>query len=92
MALGLAGPCPSMLSECKMLSFWHQKKELLLVRRWMYKTSLAVCLGTLALFILICYAVDYVGVKVTYVLVPVILISGVIAFFCSPSEKTTSRE
>lgn len=59
------------------------------MRRWIYKTSLTVCLGTLALFILICYAVDYVGVKVTYVFVPVFLVSGLMAYLCKPSEKST---
>lgn len=81
-----------MLRWWKMLSFWHQNKGLAMMKKWIYEKSLVICLGALALYILIWCTVSYIGVQVTYILGPVILVSGLLAYFCSPSEKSTSRE
>lgn len=62
------------------------------MKKWIYEKSLAVCLGALALYILIWCTVSYIGVQVTYVMGPIILISGLMAYFCSPSEQKTNRE
>lgn len=62
------------------------------MKKWIYEKSLALCLGALALYILIWCTVSYMGVQVTYVIGPIVLISGLIAYFCSPSEQKINRE
>ncbi|KMY36069.1 hypothetical protein ACH48_12385 [Aeromonas caviae] len=75
-----------------MISFWHVIKELGLMKKWIYEKSLAICLGALALYILIWCTVSYIGVQVTYVLGPIILMFGLIAYFTAPSEKLIDKE
>lgn len=48
--------------------------------------ALSNFLGTLAVYILIWLTVSYVGVYVTYVAAPMLVISGLIAWFTSPSN------
>ncbi|MEI4976837.1 hypothetical protein U1437_21640, partial [Aeromonas caviae] len=67
-------------------------KELGLMKKWIYEKSLAICLGALALYILIWCTVSYIGVQVTYVLGPIILMFGLIAYFTAPSEKLIDKE
>jgi hypothetical protein len=68
--------------------FLSSQKERLSMRKWLYKKALTIFLGALALYILIWCTVSYVGVQVTYVLGPIILVSGLIAYFCSPAENS----
>uniref|UniRef100_UPI003F74307A hypothetical protein n=1 Tax=Aeromonas caviae TaxID=648 RepID=UPI003F74307A len=51
-----------------------------------------LALGALALYILIWCTVSYIGVQVTYVLGPIILMFGLIAYFTAPSEKLIDKE
>lgn len=75
-----------------MISFCYAVKELLLMKKWIYEKSLAIFLGAFALYILIWCTVSYIGVQVTYVLGPIILIFGLIAYFAAPSENLTDKE
>lgn len=62
------------------------------MRKWIYEKSLAICLGALALYILIWCTVSYIGVQVTYVLGPIILFFGLTAYFFAPPEEPTNKE
>ena len=54
---------------------------------WIYKKSLVIFWITLAIYALIWATVSYIGVYVTYVAGPVLLISGILAWCTSPSEN-----
>jgi len=54
----------------------------------MHKLSLAVSLFTLAIYVLTLLPVSYVGVYLTYVAVPLIVVFGLIAYFSTPSQVT----
>ncbi|MGH1547427.1 hypothetical protein ACRBEH_17850 [Vibrio cholerae] len=60
------------------------------MKQWLYEKSLTVFFITLAVYILIWCTVSYVGVYVTYVAGPILIVTGVIAYFCSPNEKEPS--
>lgn len=57
------------------------------MRQWLYEKSFALCCLSVAIYILIWCTVSYIGVYVTYVLGPIILVSGFLAYCLSPSEK-----
>jgi len=57
----------------------------------MYVFFKNVFLITLFLYIITLIFVSYVGVYLTYVAIPVIVISGVIAYFLEPKEMTVSK-
>lgn len=58
------------------------------MRQFLYKLSLVVSLFTLAIYVLTLLTVSYVGVYLTYVAVPVIVVFGSIAYFLTPKEVT----
>lgn len=60
---------------------------MLYLRNWLYEKSMVVFWLTLAIYVLIWCTVSYIGVYVTYVAGPLLLISGLIAWFSSPSNK-----
>jgi hypothetical protein len=57
------------------------------MKKWIYEKSTVVFVASLLLYILIWCTVSYIGVQVTYVLGPIILISGLLSYFFSPSDK-----
>ena len=59
------------------------------MRRFFYKSSLIVFLFTLAAYTLTLLTVSYVGVYLTYVAVPVIVVFGSLAYFLAPNEDPT---
>jgi hypothetical protein len=61
------------------------------MRKWLYNKALAIFIGTLTLYILVWCTVSYVGVYVTYVAGPVLFVSGLLAYWCSPKEKTDEK-
>lgn len=56
------------------------------MRRSIYKTFQIICLTTLALYLVTLAAVPYVGVYLTYVAIPVIVLSGLLAYYLDPKE------
>jgi len=56
------------------------------MRNWIHGKASVVFWLTLAIYILIWLTVSYVGVYVTYVAGPILVVSGAIAWFTSPSE------
>lgn len=59
------------------------------MRRLLYKSSLIVSIFTLAVYILTLLTVSYVGVYLTYVAIPVIVVFGSLAYFLAPNEDAT---
>lgn len=55
-----------------------------MLKKWLYKFSSVVFALTLATYVLTLITVSYVGVYLTYVAVPVIIIFGVLAYFLAP--------
>ncbi len=58
------------------------------MRKWLYEKSSAVFWVTLGIYILIWCTVSYLGVYVTYVAGPLLLISGVIMLLSSKKDGT----
>ena len=58
----------------------------------MYKKSAFVFLTTLVLYILTLFTVSYVGVYLTYIAIPLIVISGLIMILSKPKKKVIDRE
>ncbi len=56
------------------------------MRESIFKFSIVTFLLTLFVYVLTLTYVSYVGVKLTYVAVPVIVISGLIAYLTRPKE------
>jgi len=56
------------------------------MRQWLFKASLVLFLLTLGVYALTLTYVSYVGVKLTYVAVPVIVMSGLIAYLTRPKD------
>lgn len=59
------------------------------MRKFLYKSSLIVSISTLAVYVLTLFTVSYVGVYLTYVAVPVIVVFGSLAYFLAPNEDAT---
>ena len=57
------------------------------VKNWLHQKSSAIFWITLVIYILIWATVSYVGVYVTYVAAPLLLISGLIMFFSKPNDS-----
>jgi uncharacterized membrane protein HdeD (DUF308 family) len=56
------------------------------MKYWLYKKALAVFIFTIGIYILIWCTVSYIGVYVTYVVGPILVLSGLIAYWCAPKE------
>lgn len=56
------------------------------MKQWIFKTSLALFLLTFIPYVLTLFYASYVGVKLMYIAVPVIAISGFIAFLSRPND------
>lgn len=54
------------------------------MRDWIYEKSLIVFIVTLSIYILIWATVSYLGVYVTYVAGPILVISGILAWIAAP--------
>jgi hypothetical protein len=61
------------------------------MREWIYSKALATLWITLAVYILIWCTVSYMGVYVTYVAGPLLLLSGLVAYSAKPREKADSK-
>lgn len=61
------------------------------MRTWLYGKALFVFWGTLGVYMLIWATVSYIGVYVTYVAGPVLLLSGLLAYSCAPKAHDQSR-
>ena len=59
------------------------------MRQFLYKSSLIVSISTLAVYVLTLFTVSYVGVYLTYVAVPVIVVFGTLAYFLAPHADAT---
>ena len=57
------------------------------MKNWLHQKSSAIFWITLVIYILIWATVSYVGVYVTYVAAPLLLISGLIMFFSKPNDS-----
>lgn len=51
------------------------------MKKWIYEKTTVVFIASLLLYILIWCTVSYIGVQVTYVLGPIIFISGLLSYF-----------
>jgi len=56
------------------------------MKTWLYQKSISVFLFTLAVYILIWCTASYIGVYVTYIAGPVLVLSGLLAYWCAPGE------
>ncbi len=54
------------------------------MKNWLHEKSTAIFWITLSIYVLIWFTVSYIGVHVTYVAGPVLLISGLIMWLSSP--------
>lgn len=62
------------------------------MQRSIYKTSFLIFWFTLILYLLTLAAASYVGVYLTYVAIPVIVISGVLAYWVEPKDTVPTVE
>ena len=53
----------------------------------MHHTAEIIFFSTLALYLITLFTVSYVGVYLTYVAVPVIVVSGLIMYWTRPKEE-----
>lgn len=60
------------------------------MKRFLYKFSLIVFFITLAVYVLTLLTVSYVGVYLTYVAAPVIVVFGSLAYFLAPNEVAST--
>lgn len=58
------------------------------MRKWLNNTASAVFFITLGVYILIWLTVSYVGVYVTYVAGPLLILSGLVMYFTEEEEKS----
>ncbi len=56
------------------------------MRNWLHEKSSIVFFVTLFVYILIWATVSYLGVYVTYVAGPVLVVSGILAWFTAPKN------
>lgn len=57
------------------------------MRKWLFEKSQAIFILTLIIYMLIWATVSYMGVYVTYVAGPILLISGLIMLFTNKNES-----
>lgn len=57
------------------------------MRKSLHNFCLGICLVTLALYLLTLATVSYVGVYLTYVAIPVIIVSGLFAYWLEPKKR-----
>ena len=57
------------------------------MKNWIHNKASVIFWITLSIYILIWLTVSYIGVYVTYVAGPVLLVSGSLAWLTSPSEN-----
>jgi hypothetical protein len=62
------------------------------MRQWLFKASLVLFLLTFGVYALTLTNVSYVGVKLTYVAVPVIVLTGFIAYLTRPKDVIQKLE
>lgn len=58
----------------------------------MYEMASKIFFGTLALYVFTLLTVSYVGVYLTYIAIPIIMISWLIMDIAKPSSKKTSTK
>lgn len=75
------------IADLRGVIVWHYSQGSALMRKWLYERSLILCVCSILLYGLICYTVSYVGVYVTYVLGPIILVSGFLAYCLHQPSK-----
>lgn len=57
------------------------------MKSWLYDKSSILFWWTLILYLITIFTVSYVGVYLTYVAIPVIVISGLIMYCTAPKEE-----
>ena len=57
------------------------------MKNWLYEKSAAIFFVTLAVYIIIWCTVSYMGVYVTYVAGPLLVVSGVTMWLSSPKDE-----
>ena len=57
------------------------------MRKWLYEKFSALFWFVLAIYLLIWCTVSYMGVKVTYVAGPILLISGIVMYLSRPNPN-----
>jgi hypothetical protein len=58
------------------------------MKSWLYDKSSIMFWWTLILYLITIFTVSYVGVYLTYVAIPVIVISGLIMYCTAPKEES----
>lgn len=58
------------------------------MKSWLYDKSSIIFWWTLILYLITIFTVSYVGVYLTYVAIPVIVISGLIMYCTAPKEES----
>ena len=58
------------------------------MRAWIYKKSSVIFWLTLVLYLVTIFTVSYVGVYLTYVAVPTIVVSGFLMYCTRPRESS----
>ena len=58
----------------------------------LYKTCKYVFATTSILYLLTLFFASYIGVYLTYVAIPVILVSGLLTYWLEPEEKKSIKE
>jgi hypothetical protein len=62
------------------------------MKNWIHRKAKVIFWITLAVYLLIWLTVSYVGVYVTYIAGPILIISGVLSWLTMPSTKTEQTD
>ena len=57
------------------------------MKEWIHCKTTVIFWTTLSIYVLICFTVSYVGVYVTYVAGPILLVTGILAWLTKPSSN-----
>ena len=57
------------------------------MKEWIHCKTAVIFWTTLAIYVLICFTVSYVGVYVTYIAGPILLVTGILAWLTKPSSN-----
>lgn len=61
------------------------------MKEWIHCKTAVIFWTTLAIYVLICFTVSYVGVYVTYIAGPILLVTGILAWLTKPREGANKR-
>ena len=82
----------TLLTILNSTDLFQKLRGMIRMKNWLHEKSTIVFSVTLVVYVLIWLTVSYVGVYVTYVAGPILLLSGVIMWLSNPEEKESDAK